>query len=305
MFISFTHPMNLWFFLAIPVLIFLHFYSLKNIRGKSLKFANFDAIARVKGIDIYSKNIFVLIFDILILGLLVLSVSGLVVYKEVSASSFSFVIAIDNSESMSAVDFAPDRFSAAKKTAVDFISNLPFESYVGVISFSGDSKIENSLTKDKQELISSIENIEISSMGGTDIYDAVLNSVNVLRKENNKAIILLSDGQINAGNVRETINYAIDNEVMIHTIGVGTIEGGAVSYGLSKLDENSLKSLSYSTGGQYFEARDINSLENSFDSIIGVTEKVGSINLSFYLIMGVIVLFLLKQFLVGTNRIGW
>jgi len=305
MFVSFTHPLYLWFFIAVSILVFLHFYTLKNIRGRALRFANFEAIARVKGIDIYSKSIFVLVLDILILSLLVLSISGMVIYRQVTASSFSFVIAIDNSESMSAVDLVPDRLSAAKETATDFVSNLPFETYVGVLSFSGNSEIENRLTKDKQELISSIDNIEISLIGGTDIYDAILNSVNLLRKEDNKAIILLSDGQINTGNIREAINYAIDNKALVHTIGIGTPEGGTVSYGLSKLDEESLKSLAYSTGGKYFNGVDKNSLEESFNSIVGVTEKVGEIDLSFYLIIAVVFLFLLKQFLIGTNRIEW
>lgn len=305
MYISFTHPGNLWFLFAIPILIFLHFFSLKSIKKSSLKFANFEAISRIKGIDIYSKNIFVLILDILFVSLLIMAVSGLTIHKEVDASSFSFVIAIDNSESMSAVDLPPDRISAAKETAIDFVSNLPFETYVGVLSFSGSSKIEKELIKDKQELKAVIEEIELSSEGGTDIYDAVLNSEAILRDRDNKAIILLSDGQINIGNIKEAVDYGIDNQIIIHTIGVGTVEGGSASFGMSKLDEESLKSLAYSTGGSYFRAEDKTALKNSFDSIVGKTRKLGSINLSLYLIMTGIILFLIKQFLVGIRSIGW
>lgn len=305
MYISFTHPLYLFFLFAIPVLIFFHFYGLKNIKGRALKFANFEAIARVKGIDLYSKNIMLLIFNILFVILLVLALSGLTLYKEMDASSFSFVIAIDNSESMSAKDIPPDRLTAGKETAINFIDSLPYESYVGVLSFSGESYIEQKPTKNKQEIKSAIESIELSEVSGTDIFEAISNSVKILETEKNKAIILLSDGQINVGNVNDAIDYAKSNNVLIHSIGIGTASGGNVSYGMSKLDENSLKSLAYNTGGRYFNAENKAEMAISFNQIIGVTRKLGSIDLSFYLIIVVIVLFIAKEFLLSINKIIW
>ncbi len=305
MYISFTHPLYLIFLFAIPVLIFFHFYGLKNLRGKSLKFANFEAIARVKGIDLYSKSILLLVFNILFVILLVFSLSGLTLHKEMDASSFSFVIAIDNSESMSAVDLQPTRLEVAKQSAINFVDALPYESYLAVISFSGDSQIGQGLTKNKQEIKQAIQNIELSEIGGTDIFDAVSNAVKLLREEESKALILLSDGQINVGNIDEAVDYAVYNEVMIHTFGIGTVEGGEVSYGLSKLDEDSLKSLAYNSDGRYFNIEDREELESSLGEIVGVTRRVGSINLSFYLIIAVIVLFIIKQFLITTNKIMW
>jgi len=305
MYISFTHPVYLLFLFVIPILIFFHFFGLKNIKGKALKFANFEAIARVKGIDLYSKNIYLLIFNILFVVLLVLALSGLTLHKEVEASSFAFVIAVDNSESMSASDLTPNRLNVAKETAVEFVDALPYESYIGVVSFSGDSRVEQQITKNKQEINYAINGIELSNVKGTDIFEAISNSAKLLEKEKNKAIILLSDGQINIGNVDEAIDYAKFNEVLIHAIGIGSVEGGEVSYGLSKLDEDSLKSLAYNTGGRYFNVENKQELKDSFSEIIGVTRKLGKINLSFYLIMLVIILFLIKQFLLSINKIVW
>jgi len=282
MYFSFAYKIYLVFLFAIPVLIFLHFYGLKNIKGKSLKFANFEAIARVKGIDLYSKSIFVLIINLILVSLLVLSLSGLTINQEMDASTFSYVIAIDNSESMEATDLAPNRLEAAKETAVSFIEALPLESYVGVISFSGDTNVLIDLEKDKRKIIEAIEEILISPVGGTDINEAVWNSMRLLRKEENKAIIILSDGQINIGDLGTTIEEAIDDGVIIHTVGIGTVEGGEVNYGLSKLDEKSLKSLAYNTKGKYFNVKDNEELKETFDDFIDITKKIGSINLSFY-----------------------
>jgi Ca-activated chloride channel family protein len=303
--ISFTHPFYLLFLFGIPLLILFHFFGLKNLKGRSLKFANFEAIARVKGIDLYSKNILLLIFNILFIVLLVSALSGLTIHREIEASSFSFIIAIDSSESMSATDILPNRLEAAKETAITFVDSLAFESYVAILSFSGDSKIEQVLTNNKQEIKYAIENIEISDIKGTDIFEAISNSVGLLNKEKNKAIILLSDGQINVGDINEAIDYAKFNDVLIHTISIGSVEGGETIYGFSKLDEDSLKSLAYNTNGKYFNANNKEELMKSFSELSGSTRKIGSIDLSPYLIIIIIILFIIKQFLMSINKLIW
>ena len=305
MYISFTNPFNLIFLFAIPLIIFFHFFGLKNIKGRALKFANFDAIARIKGIDLYSKSLYLLLFDIFFIIILVLSISGFTLHKEVNASSFSYVIAIDSSESMQATDMIPNRLSAAKETAINFVDSSPYDSPMGVISFAGNSYIEQEMTKIKSQIKSSINEIELNQISGTDIYEAVLLSSNMLKDEDSKAIILLSDGQINVGNFNEVIGYARDKQVLIHTLAIGTVEGGEVSYGISKLDEESLKSLAYSTGGKFFNVKNNAEMESAFGEIIQVTRKLGAIDLSFYLILVALGIFVTRQFLISLNKILW
>ena len=305
MYISLTNPFNLIFLFAIPLMIFFHFFGLKTIRGKALKFANFEAIAKVKGIDLYSKNITLLIFDIIFICLLVFSISGLTLHKEVKASSFSFVIAIDTSESMSATDMDPNRIDVAKQTAVNFVESSPYDSPMGIISFSGNSYIEQELSNNKQEIKAAINRIELSEVKGTDIYEAVSLSVNLLNDEKSKAIILLSDGQINTGEVNKVIEYAKEENVLIHTFAIGTLEGGESSFGISKLDEETLNSLSYSTGGKFFNVKSKVEMQDGFGEILQVTRKLGSIDLSYSLIILSIIFFISKQFLISINKVLW
>ncbi len=303
--IAFSHQQYLFFLFIVPILIFFHFFSLRNIQGKSLKFANFNAIARVKGIDLYSKNISGLILDVSIIIALVFALSGASIYKELSASSYSFVIAIDSSQSMSAKDLAPDRISAAKETAINFVEALPYETKTGVISFSGNSKIEQKLTKDKILIKEAVENIGVSNVAGTDINDAISNSIDLLSEEKEKAVILLSDGQINIGKIEEAIDSARQKNVIVNTIAIGTLSGGETSYGLSKLDEDSLKSLAYSTDGKFFNANNKQEMEESFKEIINETRKTGNVELSPYLMICAIILFIIRLFLVSLNKIMW
>lgn len=304
MYFNFTNPNYLILLFIIPILIFFHFYSIKNIRGKSIAFANFEAIARVKGIDLYSKNIIILLLNIAMVSFLIFSLSGLTLYKEMEISSFSFVIAIDSSESMGAVDIYPDRLSASKETSIEFINSLPKGSRVGVISFSGNSFIEHEISDKKEEVANSIRNIELKKFGGTDIYEAISISSFMLEDEENKAVILISDGQLNVGSVYDSVEYAKKNNILIHTFGIGTAEGGETSFGISRIDEDSLKSLAYSTGSKYFKVTSAEEMRKSFDEIMPLTKKFIGINLSLYLIIITIAIFMIQQFLIEVLRIN-
>jgi len=297
--ISFLYPRYLFFLFLIPLFIFIHFATLKASRSTALKFANFDAIARIKGVDFFSKNIIILSISVLIVFLLIMAVSGLTYHTVVNTSSYSFVIAVDASQSMEANDVAPDRMSAAKKAAGDFIDSLPFGTRVGVVSFSGNALIEQDVTDSKSLVRGAIDNIGISSIGGTDIIEAVITSTNLLKGEDSKAIILLSDGQINVGGTDEVIQYANKNDVVIHTIAIGTEEGGATSYGISKADLDTLEALSYNTDGASFMATDVNEIYDSFNNAITLSDKKISINLSVYLLVACIILFSLEYFLIN------
>ena len=71
MILTFTKSIYLLLLVIVPLIILLHFLTLKRRRIHALKFANFDAIARVKGIDIISKKISILILTALIRNLLI------------------------------------------------------------------------------------------------------------------------------------------------------------------------------------------------------------------------------------------
>lgn len=301
---SFLHPQYLWLLFAIPVIFFIHMFALSNRKKKALKFANFDAIARIQGIDFFSKNVVVLMMNILIAAFLIFAVSGLTFHVTAQSSSFSYVLAIDSSQSMEADDFDPDRITAAKQTAVRFVNEAPIGTRFGVISFSGGSKIESDMTERRDEIKDAIFGISISGFGGTDLYEAVLTSSNLLKNEEHKAVILLSDGQINVGNIDDAIDYANYNSVIVHTIGVGTVEGGNTQFGISKLDEDSLKGLAYNTEGEYFNSLDAENLSRTFTGLYDYTTKKVAIPLFDYLIIFALVLLILEFFIANTKFVN-
>jgi len=304
MIFSFLHPQYLFFLFGIPILFFIHFLALSHKKKKALKFANFDAIARIQGIDFFSKNVIVLALNVLIFLFLVFAISGLTFHTTMSSSSFSFVLAIDSSQSMEADDFSPSRIEVAKETAVAFVDDSGVDVKMAIISFSGSTKIEKDLTERKDELKNAIKGIYTSGYGGTDIYEAVLTSSNLLNYEDNKAIIILSDGQINVGTVDDAVDYANYHDVVVHAIGMGTKEGGLTEFSFSKIDEDSLKSLAYETGGIYISAENKENLTKAFENIFENHERKVSIELFDYLLILCLCFLVLEFFLTNTRYVN-
>ncbi|MEM4230684.1 MAG: VWA domain-containing protein [Candidatus Pacearchaeota archaeon] len=291
---SFTRPDYLFLLFMIPLLIFIHFLSLNVKKTKALKFANFEAIARIKGIDLYSKNIFTLVFSCIILFLLIMSASGLTLHLKTESSGFAFVLAIDSSRSMEAEDLQPNRLEFSKNIAKNFVKKTKIGTKIAIISFSGISRIEKKFSQDKEELINAIDNIQFKEIGGTDLSEVIFAAIKLFSNENKKAIILLSDGQFNVGDLDEAIEKAKSEDIVINTIGIGTKEGGKTSYGLSKLDEDSLKALAYNTDGKFFMFENSKDLEKYFEEIMDLRIMEVSIPLSNYLLISCIVLFFIE-----------
>ena len=301
MIVAFSRPVYLVLLVLIPAIILVYFISLKSKKVRAIKFANFDALARIKGVDILSKNISSIILTILLILCLVFSLSGLTIYRELSASEFSFVIAIDSSKSMEANDFSPTRLEAAKSTARSFVDSLVLGSRVGIISFSGNSFIETPLTDDKIIIKQSVSQIPLSSIGGTDIYEAVLTSSNLLEGEKARAVIVLSDGQLNIGTIDDLIAYANQRNIVVNTIGIGTTAGGETSFGLSKIDEDSLKAIAYNTGGKYFLATTPQEMTSQFNQILDSKFQKVPLDLSQYLVLAALVLVIIEYAIINTR----
>lgn len=304
MLFTFEYPEYLFLLLAVPLLFVIHFFTLNNRKNKALRFANFEAISRIKGIDFFSRNWVVLFLSSLIVICLVLAVSGLIVYVTPfkGSSLYSFVIAVDSSKSMEADDLSPNRLQSAKESSVNFVDALPVGTKISVISFSSFTYIHQELTTNRNSVISSIKGVDLSDVGGTDLHEAVVTSSNLLSGEKNKALVLLSDGQVNTGNTEELLEYAKRNSLTIYTIGIGTEEGGNTSYDvISKLDKEFLEEIASETGGEFYEINDNTDLTSSFTDVLRLTKERTALDMSQYLMVFALILFLVMFFLINTR----
>lgn len=302
MMIFFIRPEYLVLLFAIPILIFFHIFSLKSMKKKSIKFANFEAISRIKGVEVFSKNLTVLYLNIIIIILVVLSVSGVSITRNVTTTQVSFVLAIDVSGSMGATDIAPTRIEAAKKAAIDFLEMVPEKTKIAIVSFAGNAFIEQELIEDKIILRESINNLDTKITGGTDILGAIVASTNMLRNEEAKAIILMSDGQANLNTLQDIIEYSNKYDIIIHSLGIGTTEGGTdESGGVFKISEDTLRTISSNTGGEYYDVTNVDDFYSSLNDIVKATGKRSVQDISLYLMIAALVLFIINFILINTR----
>lgn len=189
------------------------------------------------------------------------------------------VLAIDISGSMSARDFEPTRFAAAKDVASKFV-NQRTDDNMGLVVFAGESLSLMPLTNDRAALMNAINQVEMGDLiDGTAIGDGLTSAINrvISGKAKSKSIILLTDGTNNAGDVPPATAAQIAKQkgIKVYTIGIGT--NGTIQvpdpYGFStttietKIDEAGLKEIADLTGGKFFRATDERMLKDVFDEI--------------------------------------
>ena len=95
-----------------------------------------------------------------------------------------------------------------------------------------------------------------------------------LKEKSNKVLLLLTDGQNTAGKItpEEALELAVAKNITIYTIGIGadvmmqqSLWGSQRINPSSDLDEKSLSLLAEKTGGQYFRARDSQSMNDIYN----------------------------------------
>lgn len=209
--------------------------------------------------------------------------------ESVTRQGIDIMIALDVSGTMAAEDFQPNRIKAAQKITEDFISGIT-DHRVGLVVFAGIALTQCPLTIDYGVLTELLRHTSLGMLkqDGTAIGDAIINAVykfNTTNKEKrDKVIILLSDGESNAGlDPLTAAKVAADRGIRIYTIGVGSLEGAPVPYyrngqktyyrdyygNLQKpqLDEQLMKDIAYLTKGLYFRATDNKALEEIYKKI--------------------------------------
>jgi Ca-activated chloride channel family protein len=95
------------------------------------------------------------------------------------------------------------------------------------------------------------------------------------REDSNRILILLTDGQNTAGNLKpeEALILAREEGIKVYTVGVGS-DGrrGFSLFGMggssgSSIDEPMLRHIAKETGGSYFRAKDVSGLQQIYQEL--------------------------------------
>jgi len=255
----------LFLFLLIPILIFVYHKYNSNKKDSILKFSSIKIIEKaiVKKNTIRKHIPFVLVM--VVLSLIIIALANPQTTTMGVEKGVNIGIVLDGSESMAASDYKPTRLEAAKNAVNSLVTKINVKNNVGVVLFETGATTISYLTPIKEKTLDSISLIQQGS-GATAIGDGLSLGIDMVSSmpDKKRVIILLSDGIQNSGLVtpQQAIQYALINNVQIHTIGIGSEKPvylrddiyGEPQY--AELDETTLRDVSGSTGGSYFKSLD-------------------------------------------------
>lgn len=202
-----------------------------------------------------------------------------VAHKEVIVESqgLDILLAIDTSGSMRQEDMPTgrglaSRIDAARAVAAEFIRGRPFDR-VGVVVFGEEAFTHVPLTLDHDTLISVLDTVDIGIAGsrGTAVGTAIAVAAKRMKALSapERIVILLTDGRSNAGRLSpvEAANAARALGIRVYTIGVGGDGGPLADLMGDGVDEPMMKEVASITGGRFFRATSLRSLEAVYGQI--------------------------------------
>jgi Ca-activated chloride channel family protein len=282
--IEFANPQLFWLLLLLPVALIWHIFKHKE-ETASLKIPSVDGFTANDLLPKLKPVLFV--FRLLALTAIIVAMARPqtedISTRTKTTKGIDIVMAIDVSSSMLGRDLKPNRLSALKEVAADFIRQRPNDR-IGLVAYAGESYTKTPITSDKSIVLNALKEITYGQLNdGTAIGMGLATSVNRLKesKSISKVIILLTDGVNNSGFIepQTAADLAVEFDIKTYTIGLGTNgnalspvaynEDGSYRYGMRQveIDEKLLKSIADATGGQYFRATDNEKLEAIYDEI--------------------------------------
>ena len=331
--LHFAQPLYLFLILAIP--FFYLFYALYR-RGRNKRIAKFgtpqlvDKLMpeRSKSIGWVKLTCFSLAWLFLMLGLARPQIGAKL--KESDDKGSEIMIALDVSNSMLARDYSPNRLERAKMDIAHLVNRL-HNDRIGLVVFAGQSFVQLPITADYVSANIFLNSISTSSVPvqGTAIGDAIETCAKSFSEEgmagkDNKAIIVITDGENHEDDAVAAAQSARDAGIRVYCIGVGTPQGQPIPMAggglmkdkegnivVTKLDETVLQEIAKAGDGVYVKAGDAEfGLDVILDKIRDLSKQsykalaFEEYDEQFMYFLAIALAFLLLEFLIGDRKLG-
>lgn len=295
---KFEHIIFLYGLAIIPVMLFIFIWQAIQRKKKLKKLGGLNLINQlIPEVSVAKKNtkfiLLLLSFTFLLLGLANLQTGSKM--KEVKREGADIMICLDVSNSMLAQDLTPNRLERAKIAIEKMINQLAGDR-LGIIVFAGQAYVQLPITTDYSAAKLFLESIntKIIPTQGTNIAEAINLAIESFGKDEgkNKAIVIITDGENNEdASVVESAKEAAKNNIVIHTIGVGSEKGvpipnmiNDVASGykkdkdgntiVTKLDSKTLEEIASLANGVYVQASNSDiGLSTILDNIAELDKK--------------------------------
>jgi len=288
--LSAVHPWALLLLLIVPLLCYVGFHTGGARRGvfrfsrvQDLRAVGPGVLARLRSIPAVLRILALVLFVIA----LARPQSHLTVTHKSKVEGIDIVLALDVSRSMQARDLSggffggKTRLDVAKEVIDEFIRRREHDR-IGLVLFGREAYTWCPPTLDYQALRTLLSEVRLGIINGraTAIGDALGTAINRLRrsKATSKVIILLTDGDNNAGMVtpNQAANYAASFKIKVFTILMGrNVSGGrgGLFRGRAMVNPRLLEQIAAITGGTPYLATDRQALRDRFQRILNALKK--------------------------------
>ncbi|MGI8888214.1 MAG: VWA domain-containing protein [Nocardioidaceae bacterium] len=280
---SFLEPQRLWLLLLVPGLMALYFLLQLRKSAYAVRFTNvalLDTVVPRRG-NWRQHTAVALALATLAFAVALFAQPSKVAHVPIPLTSeVTVVLTVDVSLSMQATDVSPDRFTAAKTAAKDFMAHLPSNFKAALVSFAGNAAVEVPPTQDRAKLTDGIDGLYLTERTATgegiytalDVIQQELAQFSTPKGETAPAfIVLISDGHRTVGRSQaDAAGAAAEAQVPIFTVALGTPAGIIESAGQRipvpvEIDE--LAEVAKISGGKAYVADTPDDLLNAYSSV--------------------------------------
>jgi Ca-activated chloride channel family protein len=202
---------------------------------------------------------------------------------DIELEGIDIVVTLDLSGSMEETDLVPNRLEAAKAVIHDFVRRRPADR-IGLVIFGRDAYTYIPPTLDHGTFLRMLSDLRLGIIDGkgTAIGNGLGVALARLRRSDarSKVVILLTDGDNNAGNISplQAAGYARKMGVKVYTILAGDndssdVPGRAGAGHRYPVNPKLLEQIATMTGGTPYLASDTRALAQRFQNILEELEK--------------------------------
>ncbi|MBC5765277.1 VWA domain-containing protein [Ramlibacter albus] len=264
---NFLWPQNLWFLLALPLLVLAYLWLLRRKKKMAVRYASLSIVKEAMGKGQQMRRHIPPALFLLAMAAMLLATARPVAVVTLPSNQQTIILAMDVSGSMRATDVQPNRLVAAQNAAKAFITELPRHVKVGIVAFAGSAQVAQLPTTNREDLFTAIDRFQLQRATATG--NAIVISLATLfpddgidlqalqggrdrqrgfaidteKKEKKErqpvapgsyasaAIIMLTDGQRTTGvDPIEASKLAAERGVRVYTVGIGTVDGETIGF---------------------------------------------------------------------------
>lgn len=277
--LRFATPEFLYLLFALPLLVGIYIFYRYRQKKLIAKFGDMELLSPLmRG---YSPRRVTLRFSILLCALAVLIVAlarpqtGSKL-TEVKRTGSKIMLVVDVSNSMLAEDFEPNRLERTKYAIRQLLEKLDDEQ-VGMVVFAGDAYVQLPITSDYLTARNFVRSLspDMVSRQGTSLQRAIEVATLAMprgseeqNETKSRTMIIITDGESHDDDPLSAAQLAAEQGIVIHTIGIGTVDGRPLEIGgeivkdnegnivVSKLDAETLSQIAGMTGGNFVGSSD-------------------------------------------------